>query len=205
MKRLAILGASGHGKVLADIALSAGWDCVTFFDDSWPILNRLESWPVVGDTQKLLANHFDYDGAIVGIGNNSIRLAKQLELSLAGVRIVSLIHPSAVVSVYAELGVGSVVMASATVGPFVSAGVAVIINTGCVIDHDCKLDDAVHISPGASLAGDVRLGKSSWVGIGASVIQQITIGENVVVGAGSTVISNIADNLKVVGSPAKSN
>ena len=37
MKTLAILGASGHGKVVADAALSTGlWQEVVFYDDAWP-------------------------------------------------------------------------------------------------------------------------------------------------------------------------
>src|SRR5690606_24126355 len=36
MIRLAILGASGHGKVVADCAELCGWSVVEFFDDAWP-------------------------------------------------------------------------------------------------------------------------------------------------------------------------
>ncbi len=202
MKRLAVLGASGHGKVIADIALCSGWDQVVFFDDRWPDLDMLECWPVVGDTKKLLTGYSRYNGVIVGIGDNSIRLAKQLDLFTVGAEIVSLKHPTAVVSPYAELGIGSVVMANATVNPFVKTGAAVIINTACTIDHDCTLGDGVHISPGAGLAGEVHVGRLSWIGIGASVVQQVAIGKSVIVGAGSTVVGNVSDNLKVVGSPA---
>lgn len=203
MKRLAILGASGHGKVIADIALLTGWGKVDFFDDRWPSLGKLECWSVVGDTDSLLRAHSSYDGVVVGIGNNPTRIAKQMELYVIGARITTLVHPSAVVSPYAELGKGSVVMANATVSPFVKIGGAVILNTSCIIDHDCILGDGVHISPGASLAGDVQVGSLSWVGIGATIIQQVTVGENVVIGAGAIVIDNISHNLKVVGSPAR--
>lgn len=36
MRKLAILGAGGHGKVVADTAECCGWEEVFFFDDAWP-------------------------------------------------------------------------------------------------------------------------------------------------------------------------
>ena len=33
MAKLAIIGASGHGKVLADIAELTGWEEIDFYDD----------------------------------------------------------------------------------------------------------------------------------------------------------------------------
>ncbi len=36
MSRLAVLGASGHGKVVADCAELVGWSDIVFFDDAWP-------------------------------------------------------------------------------------------------------------------------------------------------------------------------
>lgn len=203
MARLAILGASGHGKVLADIASQIGWNDIEFFDDRWPQLTTLEHWFVVGNSQSLLQQFNDYDGVIVGIGNNAVRLEKQQWLEQYNAPIVSLIHPSAVISSFVSVGIGSVVMANAVINPFSSIGRACIINTASTVDHDCHLSDGVHISPGAHLAGGVTIGQCTWLGIGSNVIQLVEIGDNVIVGAGSTVIHSISSSKKVVGSPAK--
>ncbi|WP_318484218.1 acetyltransferase [Photobacterium leiognathi] len=203
MARLAILGASGHGKVLADIASIKNWDVVDFFDDRWPKLTKIEHWSVEGNTETLLECLDSYDGVIVGIGNNSIRLQKQQQLEQRKAKLVSLIHPSAVISNSVALELGSVVMANAVINPFCKIGKACIVNTASTIDHDCYLADGVHISPGANLAGGIKIGSRSWVGIGANIIQLIEIGDDVIVGAGSTVIHSISSCQKVVGSPAK--
>ncbi|PSV22651.1 acetyltransferase [Photobacterium leiognathi subsp. mandapamensis] len=203
MARLAILGASGHGKVLADIASITNWDIVDFFDDRWPQLTKIEHWSVVGNTETLFECLDSYDGVIVGIGNNNIRLQKQQQLEQRNAKLVSLIHPSAVISNSATLELGSVVMANAVINPFCKIGKACIINTASTVDHDCYLADGVHISPGANLAGGIKIGSRSWVGIGANIIQLIEIGDDVIVGAGSTVIHSISSFQKVVGSPAK--
>ncbi|WP_457981123.1 acetyltransferase [Ectopseudomonas composti] len=203
MKRLAILGASGHGKVVADTAECCGWQSVEFYDDAWPRLQENSRWPVVGDTESLMGRLGDFDGVIVAIGNNHIRHAKLLELQAAGGRLATLIHPTAIVSRYATVGEGTVVFAGAAINTDARINFGGILNTGCSIDHDCVLGDVVHISPGVRLAGGVRIGDLSWIGIGASVRQLIRIGSSVTVGAGSVVVSDIPNDLTVAGVPAK--
>lgn len=200
--KLALLGASGHGKVVADTALASGWAEVVFFDDAWPNLSHIGHWPVDGDTAELMKRLDEFDGVIVAIGNCAIRMRKQEELAAAGVSIPVLVHPRAWVSPYASLGPGTVVMAGAIVNADARIGAAGIINTGSTVDHDCELADGVHISPGANLSGNVTVGNRSWVGVGAAVRQGIRIGVDAMVGAGAVVVSTVADNTTVIGSPA---
>lgn len=203
MKKLAILGASGHGKVVADTAECCGWHAIEFFDDAWPELQHNGAWPVIGDTAALLERIKQFDGVMVAIGNNSIRHAKLLELQAAGARLCNLVHPAATLSRYAVLGEGSVVFAGAVVNVDARIGLGAIINTGCSIEHDCELGAAVHVSPGARLAGGVTVGNLSWIGIGASVRQLVRIGNDVMVGAGAAVTADVEDELTVVGVPAR--
>lgn len=204
MKRLAILGASGHGKVVAEIAELNGWEEVHFFDDAWPDVKQNGIWKVKGNTNDLINRICEYDKAIVAIGDNVVRYQKSMILITNGFELATLIHPAAIVSEYSSICQGSVVMAGAVINPFADFGKACIINTSSTIDHDCVIGDAVHISPGVNVAGSVRIGAYSWIGIGASIIQCIQIGSNVIVGAGATVVNHIDDNLIVVGTPAKS-
>lgn len=203
MKRLAILGAGGHGKVVADTAECCGWQVVEFYDDAWPKRQNNGAWPVIGDTTALMASLTCYDGVLVAMGNNHIRQLKLIELQAAGARLFNLIHPASCVSRHARLGIGSVVFAGAVVNADSQIGQGAILNTGCSVDHDCMLGDAVHISPGARLAGGVWVGDLSWIGIGASVRQLVCIGSRVMVGAGAAVVSDVADGLEVVGVPAR--
>lgn len=203
MKRLAILGASGHGKVVADTAECCGWQVIEFFDDAWPQLTSNGIWPVVGTTDDLLKRVQEFEGVLVAIGNNSVRRSKLDELKAAGGQLPVLVHPSSIVSRHATIGSGTVVFATAVVNAYASIGDGSILNTGCSVDHDCVLGVCVHISPGARLAGAVTVGDASWVGIGACIRQVLKIGSNVIVGAGATVVSNISDNMTVAGVPAR--
>lgn len=203
MNALAILGASGHGKVVADVALSAGWQRVVFFDDAWPERQRNREWSIVGHSGHLIEQLPVFDGVIVAIGHNPTRWDKHQWLRSKGVRLVTLVHPAATVSRFARIGAGSVVMAGAVLNVDAEIGEAGIANTGATIDHDNLLGDAVHISPGVHLAGGVSVGALSWLGIGAVVRQGVRIGQGVTVGAGAVVVRDVPDGQTVSGVPAR--
>lgn len=203
MKRLAILGASGHGKVVADAASLSGWDSISFFDDAWPKASEISAWKAIGTTEDLLNRLNEFDGIFIAIGNNSIRFQKFIDLENNSANLVSIIHPSAIISSLSTVEQGCFVAAGAIVNPDASIGKACIINTNAVVEHDCIISDAVHISPSSALAGGVSVGEQSWLGIGSVVKQQISIGSHVVVGAGSVVIRDVPENCTVVGNPAR--
>lgn len=204
MKKLAILGASGHGKVVADIAEICGWETVEFFDDASDTNNSINGcWPIVGNLANFILSANSYSGAVVAIGNNNVRSKISETLLARNISLVTLIHPRAVVSRYAQIGKGSIVVAGAVINAYAIIGRGAIINTNASVDHDCQLGNYVHISPGSNLAGGVVIGDNSWIGIGASVKQQVTIGAQVTVGAGAVVVNNILDNLTVAGVPAR--
>lgn len=201
--KLAILGASGHGKVAADIAGLSGYKKIVFFDDAWPSKKKIAHWPILGDTKCLISTLFEYDACFVAIGNNKIRADKQTQLQSYGIGITSLVHPKSVVSEYATIGHGSIIMPNAVVGSFARIGEGTIVNTAATIDHDVNLGIFVHISPGSNIAGEVIIGGYTWVGIGACVKQGLTLGDHVIVGAGSVVLRDVDSGSTVVGCPAQ--
>ena len=203
MKRLAILGASGHGRVVAEVAQSASWDSVEFFDDADVAKAELNGLSIQGGFERLLEKSKFYDGFHVAIGDNKTRLSILQKLLDFGLSCPNIIAPSAVVSQSASLGFGISIMANVVTNTQTIVGDGAILNTSCSIDHDCKISEGVHISPGAHLAGDVSIGNCSWVGIGSAIIQGKIIGDGSIIGAGSVVISDIPDNVTAVGIPSK--
>jgi sugar O-acyltransferase (sialic acid O-acetyltransferase NeuD family) len=203
MKRLALLGAGGHGKVVADAALASGWDIVEFYDDAWPGRTVNGHWPVLGDMAALMQRASEYEGVAVSIGNCAVRWAKQCALQAAGAKLATIVHPKSWVSPFARLGPGTVVMAGAVINTDAIIGDAGIVNSDATVDHDCKLSHAVHVTPGAHLLGDVAVGAHSWIGVGAVARQGSRIGSNVMVGAGAVVVQDIPDGLTVIGNPAR--
>ncbi|WP_035059552.1 acetyltransferase [Andreprevotia chitinilytica] len=204
MSRLIILGAGGHGKVVADAAELVGhWETVAFLDDRYPELTKIMHWPVLGRLEDVLTQANSNTEFLVAIGNNRVRLDWCRQILVAGARLASVIHPRANVSRYAQLGAGTVCFAGAVVNIAAKLGVGCIVNSNGCVEHDCVLGDAVHICPHSALAGGVTVGQASTVGIGSSVRQLIEIGTDVVIGAGSVVVSNIGSGLTIMGAPAE--
>lgn len=114
MKKLIIIGASGHGKVIADIAVKNDYDNIFFLDDNEEI-KECAGFPVIGrtnDAKKMAGDK------IVAIGNAKIREKIQSELD----NVITLIHPGAIISRRVRIGIGSVVMAGAVINSDVIIG-----------------------------------------------------------------------------------
>jgi sugar O-acyltransferase (sialic acid O-acetyltransferase NeuD family) len=197
---LAVLGAGGHGRVVADSAHQLGWD-VTFFDDSRT--GDVDGWRIGGRFSDIEVRASGFDGAIVAIGNNRARLGWSLRLKNAGIRLVTIADAASRVSSRARIGEGTFFAAGAVINVGVEIGLACIINTSASVDHDCVLSDGVHLSPGVHLSGAVSVGSCAWLGTGTAVRNDRRIGANVVAGVGSVIVKDVADGLIVAGVPAK--
>lgn len=196
MTRLAIIGAGGHGKVVADTAEACGYTQIVFLDRIWPERGENGRWPIVAQP----ARQVDGD-MFCAVGRNDIRARLFAAFGLGDSPVLA--DPRAVLSPTARFGAGTLVVAGVVVNADARIGQGCILNTGCSVDHDCTLGEFVHISPGARLAGGVHVGDGSWIGIGAVVREGCRIGRNAMVAAGAVVIQDIPDDTRVAGVPAR--
>lgn len=200
---LLILGCGGHGRVVADTALEAGYQSIAFLDDNPPLAEGRLAFPVLGPLSMLTAFANQWPCAIAALGDSARRLALFEQLRLARFSTPSLIHPSAIISRGATIGEGVFVAAGAIINTGARIAEAAIINTGARIDHDCDIGTATHIAPGATLSGTVTVGAGSWVGTGVSVRQNVRIGAGVTIGVGAAVVSDLLEAGTYAGVPAR--
>ena len=199
--KLIIIGAGGHGKVVANIAVLNGYKEIFFLDDDTS-KKDIGKYQIIGTTKDIGRYKNEYD-FFIAIGNNQIRKKISILLLDNNIKPVSLIHPSAVIDDTVQIGYGVVIMANAVINADTMIGNNVIVNTASSIDHDCIINDYVHISPGVHVAGNVHIGEETWLCIGSIIINNITIGANIIVGAGSVVIKNIKESGMYIGIPIK--
>ena len=132
---LIMVGAGGHARVCAEIALLNGYEKIVYLDDNEELLGKEVFEGIVeGNIEDI--DRFDGD-VFVGIGDSIIR-GKLLDefINQKKRNVISLIHPSAVVSKTAVVPSGVIVMAGAVVTLCRIDG-GVIINTSSSVDHDC--------------------------------------------------------------------
>lgn len=192
-----LYGARGQAKVIYDLILSNNLLLDYLIDDN-PYDTFPHHLPIYKPSEELIVNK----EVIIAIGDNRIRekIANQISHLCT---FQKLVHYSAYISRFVEIGVGSVVMPKVCINAEVRIGKHCIINTGAIIEHECIVEDFVHISPNAALAGNIKVKKGAQIGLGANIIQGISIGEYAVIGAGAVVIEDVPDYAVVVGNPGR--
>jgi len=200
--KLIIIGASGHGRVVANVAMKMNkWESIAFLDDDQNIHTSL-GIKVIGRSDEFI-HYIDENDFFVAIGNNAIRERIQSQLEKLGASIPVLLDPSAILGEDVTIDIGTVVMPGVVINCNSKIGKGCIINTGATIDHDNQIGDYVHLSPGVHLAGTVQIGKGSWLGIGSVVSNNLTITGGCIIGAGAVVVRDIVEPGTYIGVPAQ--
>ncbi len=204
MKRLVILGASGHAKVIVGMLEEMGtWEiagCTSGGGNDGELLG----YPVLGGDDilpKLRDSGIRH--AFVAIGDNWLRRRVSERVRQAGFALTNVVSPKAIVHPRVQLGCGVAVMAGAVIQVDSVLGDGVIVNTGATVDHDCRIGSYAHLAPGVNLAGNVEIGEGTLLGVGSCVVPRIRVGSWAVVGAGAAVIEDVPDAVTVVGVPAR--
>lgn len=200
--RVVVIGAGGHGQVVADILRAAARAGAAiefggYLDDR---VSATPDRPVLGVVSALPS--LPHDAAIVAIGDNETRARVSQCLETAGERLAVARHPTAILSDGVGVGAGTMICAGAIACVGARLGRGVILNTGCTVDHHSRVGDYVHIAPGAHIGGDVAIGERACIGIGAIILPHVMIGEGTVVGAGAVVTRDVPPGVTVVGVPA---
>jgi len=203
MGRRVIIGYSGHAYVVLDAAEKAGLQVEAYAENKEQTYNpfKLKYLGFEGD--------INFDGwnedneFILGIGNNRIREKVTGLIASKKEKLISVIHPSANIGSYVEIGTGTFVASGAMINSLVRIGTAVIINTGAIVEHECQIGNNTHIAPGAVLAGNVKVGDRAFVGANAVIKEGVEIGNDVIIGAGTVVLNNVQSEQTVVGNPGR--
>ncbi len=157
MKSLLIIGAGGHGQVVAECAEVCGYEKIDFLDDNYA--------DAVGGIDQLEEVVDKYNGVIVSIGNNEIRRELIRRVQISNTSLPVLIHPRAFVSPTATVGSGSIVLPGAVIHTNANIGIGCIISIGALIDHDAVVEDFSHINTGAIVEAGKRAGGKVEAGV----------------------------------------
>ena len=199
--KLIIIGAGGHGKMCASVALKLNqWRQIFFLDDfkDSKALGLEVIKPITLETHIDSGTDF-----FVGIGDNEIRKRYIEQLIAMDASVVTLVDPSAVVSKHSKIDEGVIVMPGAIINAGTRIEKASIINTGTIIDHNGHIGSFSHLAPRVSIAGNVSIGAHCMVGIGSTIINNIQITDHTVIGAQSLILKNIDTPGTYFGSSAQ--
>jgi sugar O-acyltransferase (sialic acid O-acetyltransferase NeuD family) len=206
---LLIVGAGEQGRVVLEAARAAGVAVRGFIEPADrpsgdPLRTEVDGVPVLGSLDQPGAWSSGAGVEIaLAVGDNRRRSQVAARCRDLGLKVISVVHPRAIILGGTSIGPGSMVAAGAVVGVAASLGDGVIVNTGATVDHDNVVGRYVHIAPGAHLAGRVTVGEGALIGVGAAVRDGVHIGAWAVVGAGAAVVADVPDETVVGGVPAR--
>jgi sugar O-acyltransferase (sialic acid O-acetyltransferase NeuD family) len=199
-----LIGYSGHAFVAYGILHTAGKKITGYCDVEEKEYNPFSLTYFGRETSETGLQALSQDGFFIAIGDNATRNKVYEMLKKKDLYPANAIHPAAIIDPSAAVAQsGVMIAANVTINPLAKIGTGVICNTGCIVEHECEVEDFVHIGPGAVLCGNVKIGNRTFVGANAVIRQGINIGKYVMIGAGAVVVKDVADNMTIVGVPAK--
>lgn len=203
LRRVILIGAGGHAKVIADILKKDRTMDIVGCTDNNPGSDLL-GIPILGD-DSILPELYDQGirHAFVAVGDNRLRSLLAQKVTRIGFELVNAMSPHAYVADSVELGNGIAVMAGAVIHAEARIGDCTIINTQASVDHECVIGEGCHIAPGSTLSGNVTVGSGTFLGTGTKVIDGIRIGAWSMIGAGSIVVRDLPDGCLAMGVPAR--
>jgi len=207
-KKIIVIGASGHAKVIIDIIEK---------EDKYEIIGLIDSYKEKGGktfgyailgTEKIIPKLIEEEnlyGGILAIGDNFIRkeLFFKIKEIQSNFKYINAIHPKSIIGAKVIIGKGVVIMPGVIVNTQSEIDDFCILNTKSTLDHECKMRKFSSLGPGTNVGGNVLIGECTAISLGAKVIENINIGKHTVVGAGSLIIRNVGDFKIAFGIPAK--
>jgi sugar O-acyltransferase (sialic acid O-acetyltransferase NeuD family) len=204
MKKIVLVGYSGHAYVVADVLMGIGYDIIGYFEKNKKVSNPFNLNYLGTENDNITLKHLNNDVCFfVAIGDNQLREEISKSLLLKGVNVAKVISPLANVSKLSNINDGVFISNGVCINAFAHIEYGSIINTGAVIEHECHIGNYSHIAPGAVILGKVNIGNNCFIGANSIIKQGVKIGNNVTIGAGAVVLKDVPNNVTLVGNPAK--
>jgi len=207
-EKIVLIGNGGHAKLVLDFLGEMGnYEIIGVVIDKKDSNNNFCGYPILGDDEVLidLINQ-GVNCAAIGIGgfkDNSLRKKIYTKVKTLGFKVISAIHPSAVISKSVLLGEGNVIFPGVIINTETRIGDNVIIATGSTVDHETVIEDHVLISAGVTIGACALIQEGALIALGAKVVSGIRVGKNALIAAGAVVVKDVDDHAKVFGIPAR--
>lgn len=204
MKKVVLIGYSGHSYVIADILQLNGYTIVGYCEKERKKYNPFNLEYLGSESEEKVLKYFQKSNFsfFPAIGENKIRERVADFLKEQNLKEINVIHPDTSISQKCTLGKGILIAAGVRINSLACIEDGSIINTGAVVEHECKIGKFAHIGPGAVLAGNVEIGDRAFIGANTVIKQGLKIGSDAIIGAGSVVIKNVPNNMVVAGNPS---
>jgi sugar O-acyltransferase (sialic acid O-acetyltransferase NeuD family) len=198
-----LVGAGGHAKACIDvIELQGRYQIVGLIGVPQEVNSLHFGYSVLGTDLDLLELSKQHKLALISVGqirSPDVRIRLYFRLLELGFQLPTIVSPTAYVSRYATIGIGTIVMHGAIVNAGANVGDNCIINSKALVEHDAIVEANCHISTGAILNGNTHIGAGSYVGSGSVIREGTALGEGCMIGMGLSVRHDQPSGTRFVG------
>jgi len=176
MKKIIIVGAGGHCKVVIDTIeeinkIEKTYEILGILDDNKEI-KKVLNYPVLEEIKSL--KHFDEDIAYhIAIGNNEVR--EKIYINNKNREFIRIKHPSSIVSKYAIIEIGSYMGAGVIINAGAYIGMGTLVNTGSIIEHDVHVGEFAHLSYKVIVGSNSKIKNKDFIDMGEIIKRNIEI------------------------------
>lgn len=208
MKEIYALGVGHNTPVMIDLAEACGYNVVGLYHYDDSRTGEMDhGFEIIGSFEDLLAeDSLTGKFFLLTMGDSNIRKDLSEKIVSLGGEIPTLIHPTAVISRFANISKkGVYIGAFSHVQADTDIQEGTIILSGVNISHTNSIGKYCFIAGGVTIGAYTLVEDLVFIGQGAlSISGKVSkIGENAYIGARSLLTSNVNHNVIVAGSPAK--
>nr|WP_245156671.1 NeuD/PglB/VioB family sugar acetyltransferase [Clostridium aminobutyricum] len=206
---MVIVGAGGFGREVADTIKRINnteqrYDLLGYVDDDQELWdNKVNGLKVLGGKDWLKQFSKEHDiFAVMAIANAAVKRSLADYLN-DFVQWENIVDPSALISSYAEMGVGNIIQPFVVIGPNTKIGNHCMFNLHTNMGHDAKVGNFVSAMSMCDITGGVLIKEGAYLATSVAIVPQVVIGKNAFISAGSVVLKDVEDDAQVIGYPAK--
>lgn len=207
MKEIIVLGIGHTTPVFVELALDAGFTITSLYHYNGELSHKtLYGFNVEGSFDDLFNTDIQGKYFLLTMGDMRIRRELTERILANGGLVPTIIHPSALVSRFAQISTNGVLIApNCIVQADVEIGDGVVMRDSALVCHTTKIENYTFIGPKALVGAKMHLNEDVFVGQSALLVSGKVneVGAQSVIGAGSVVTKPVKEYDTVVGNPAK--
>ena len=205
-KDIYILGIGHNTIVTIDLAETCGYNIAGLYhylEDRTG--EEYFGHKIIASNNTLFKQNLEGKNFAISVGNNDIRSELFSKIKERGGNLVTLIHPTAVVSKYSKINNGVHIYANSIIDPDTEIGEDTIISSKSSVLHGSIIGKHSFLAPDVVLGANTMVEDYAFIGLNATIISNKAnlIGKHSVVGASAVVAKTVEENTLVVGMPAK--